>query len=130
MACGTWASRPRKSGSRSPARGWWRRYTPRTASITCPIPRTPWSRTEGWTMADQADVRRIALALPETVEADDRFAFSVLNKGKEKGFAWVWMERVEPKKPRIPRPDVLAVRVANLGEKESLLASDQEKFFT
>ncbi|WP_129663977.1 MmcQ/YjbR family DNA-binding protein [Phytoactinopolyspora endophytica] len=81
-------------------------------------------------MADQDDVRRIALSLPETVESDERFAFSVLNKGKEKGIAWVWLERVEPKKPRVPRPDVLAVRVANQGAKEELLASDRDKFFT
>ena len=66
-------------------------------------------------MATQADVRRIALSLPDTEEAKDRFAFSVLNKGKPKGFAWVWMERVDPKKPRVANPGVLAVRVANLG---------------
>ncbi len=81
-------------------------------------------------MADQDTVRRIALTLPETVEATDRFAFSVLNKGKAKGFVWVWYERVEPRKPRVPRPDVLAVRVADAGEKESLLAADPDKFFT
>jgi hypothetical protein len=81
-------------------------------------------------MADQADVRRVALSLPETVEDDDRFAFSVLNRGKWKGFAWVWLERTEPKKPRVPRPDVIAIRVANQGEKESLLACDEDKFFT
>ncbi len=82
------------------------------------------------TVADQEDVRRIALSLPETSEEDGRFAFSVLNKGKPKGIAWVWLERVEPKKPRVPRPDVLAVRVANQSEKETLLAADTEKFFT
>ena len=81
-------------------------------------------------MADQSDVRRIALSLPETSEGSDHFAFSVRNGTKEKGFAWVWMERVEPKKPRVPRNDVLAVRVANASEKEMLLASDPEKFFT
>lgn len=81
-------------------------------------------------MADQADVRRVALSLPETVEEDGRFAFAVLNKGKQKAFAWVWLERIEPKKARVPRPDVIAVRVANQGEKETLLASDQDKFFT
>ena len=81
-------------------------------------------------MADQDDVRRIALSLPETVEEEDRFAFSVLNKGKRKAIAWVWLERVEPKTPRVPRPDVVAVRVAGQGDKESLLASDPEKFFT
>jgi hypothetical protein len=36
-------------------------------------------------MATQADVRRIALALPDTEEATDRFAFSVRNKGKLRG---------------------------------------------
>jgi hypothetical protein len=48
-------------------------------------------------MATQADVRRIALSLRETEEAQDQFSFSVRNKGKLKGFVWVWMERVEPK---------------------------------
>jgi hypothetical protein len=81
-------------------------------------------------MADQDDVRRIAMALPEVRESEDRFAFSVLNKGKEKGIAWVWQERVDPKKARVPQPAVLAVRVANSAEKESLLAADEEKFFT
>jgi len=81
-------------------------------------------------MADQSDVRRIALSLPETSQADDHFGFSVHNRGKQKGFAWAWNERVEPKKPRIPRPDVLAVRVAGQQEKEMLLAADEEKFFT
>ncbi len=81
-------------------------------------------------MADQGDVRRIALSLPEVEEAIDRFAFSVRNKGKLKAFVWVWSERVEPKKPRIPRPDVVAVRVANLDEKNFLLSMDVEKFFT
>jgi hypothetical protein len=81
-------------------------------------------------MADQDDVRRIAMALPEVRESEDRFAFSVLNKGKEKGIAWVWQERVDPKKARVPQPAVLAVRVANGVEKESLLAADEEKFFT
>ncbi len=81
-------------------------------------------------MADQDDVRRIALSLPETRGADDRFAFSVRNAGKEKGFAWVWLERAEPKKGRVPNPDVLAVRVANAEEEEMLLRSDPQKFFT
>ena len=81
-------------------------------------------------MADQEDVRRIALALPDTSEGEDHFAFSVRNKGKEKGFVWAWNERVAPKKPRVPRADVVAVRVADQWEKEALLASDPEKFFT
>jgi hypothetical protein len=81
-------------------------------------------------MADQHDVRRIALALPDTREAEDHFAFSVANRGKQKGFLWAWNERVHPKKPRVPRPDVVAIRVPDRIEKESLLASDREVFFT
>jgi hypothetical protein len=81
-------------------------------------------------MATQADVRRIALSMPDTEEAKNDFAFSVMNKGKLKGFAWVWKERVTPKKPRVPNPDVLAVRVANLGQRDALLAADTKKFFT
>ena len=81
-------------------------------------------------MATQADVRRIALSLPDTEESKTDFAFSVLNKGKAKGFAWVWKERVNPKKPRVPNSDVLAVRVANLGQKDALLAADSKRFFT
>ena len=81
-------------------------------------------------MATQAQARRIALALPGTVEAEDRFAFSVPNKGKLKGYAWVWMERIAPKKARVQNPRVIAVRVANLGQKSALLAADSKKFFT
>lgn len=81
-------------------------------------------------MATQADVRRIALSFPEAEEAANDFAFSVRNKGKLKGFAWVWKERVNPKKPRVPNHGVIAVRVANLAQRDSLLAADQKKFFT
>ena len=81
-------------------------------------------------MATQADVRRIALSLPETEEGKDRFGFSVLNKGKPRGFAWVWMERIDPKKPRVANPGVIAVRVANNAQKDLIIASDSRKFFT
>jgi hypothetical protein len=81
-------------------------------------------------VANQSDVRRVALSLPATSEGTDHFAFSVRRGSKEKGFAWVWMERIDPKKARVPCPDVLAVRVANESEKQLLLASDPEKFFT
>ena len=38
--------------------------------------------------------------------AKSRFAFSVRNKDKLKGFAWVWLERIAPKQSR----DSVAVR--------------------
>jgi len=81
-------------------------------------------------MADREDVHRIALALPGPSEGEDHFAFSVLNKGKQKGFVWAWNERVAPKKARVPHAGVVAVRVADQHEKEALLASGEEKFFT
>jgi len=67
-------------------------------------------------MADQGDVRRIALSLPETTEEEDRFAFAVRSRAKPKPIAWVWLERLEPRKPRVPRLDVIAIRVADLSE--------------
>jgi hypothetical protein len=81
-------------------------------------------------MARQEDVRKIALSLPGSSEEAGRFAFNVENKGKQKGFVWVWLERVEPKKPRVPRPDVIAVRVRDQAEKAALLAGAPEVFFT
>ncbi len=81
-------------------------------------------------MASQDDVRRIALPLPGTREGKDHFAFSVTVKGKEKGFAWVWRERVHPKKARVPQPAVLAVRVSDLTQKDMLIASDPDTYFT
>jgi hypothetical protein len=81
-------------------------------------------------MATHADVRRIALSLPGVVEGVDGFAFSVEHKGKWRGFVWDWKERIHPKKARVPNPKVLVVRVASLGQKETILASDPVKFFT
>jgi hypothetical protein len=91
--------------------------------VTIPLAR-------GDELANQEDVRRIASSLPGAREAEGRFAFSVENKGKEKSFLWVWLERLEPKKPREPRPDVIAVRVRDQGEKAALLAADPDTFFT
>lgn len=81
-------------------------------------------------MADLNDVQRIALALPDTSLDDDRIAFSVTNKGKRKGIAWVWMERVHPKKARVPNLTVLAIRVRDLAEKDMLLAARPDTLFT
>lgn len=81
-------------------------------------------------MASRADVRRIALSFPDTRQQQDHFAFEVRNGVKYKGFAWVWMERVQPKKPRVANPAVLAVRVPDLDAKEMLLMADPEAFFT
>jgi hypothetical protein len=75
-------------------------------------------------------VRQIAAALPGAHEATGRFAFSVENKGKQRGFVWSWMERVETRKPRVPNAEVIAVRVRDQAEKAALLAGNPDVFFT
>src|SRR5204862_3824249 len=124
----TEARGPSVAGSRSRAsrrmlRDHGRRPAPRLAAERV-------LRRQFETMATQADVRRIALSLPGVIEGDGHFAFGLEKNGKLKGFAWVWMERAVPKKPRVPRPDVLAVRVRDQAEKAALLAGDPEIFFT
>src|ERR1700759_3931037 len=47
-----------------------------------------------------------------------------------KGIAWVWMEAVGPKKPRLANPSVVAIRVANLAQRDAMLAVEPRKFFT
>lgn len=81
-------------------------------------------------MATQADVRRIALSLPETEEGTDRFAFSVRAGAKSRGFVWVWMERPAPKASRVPNAGVIAARVASVAERDLLISMDPRKFFT
>jgi hypothetical protein len=77
-------------------------------------------------MASLADVRAIALTLPETTQDPDGGRFFV--DGKQ--FAWPWMERVDPKRARVPNRDVIAVRVGNELEKEALIDMDPAVFFT
>jgi hypothetical protein len=77
-------------------------------------------------MATQKDVARIALALPETTQDPGGFRFFV--DGKQ--FVWLWQERVDPKRPRVPNAEVIAVRVANESEKEVLIEMDPDTFFT
>ncbi len=81
-------------------------------------------------MPDQDDVRTLALRLPSVIERSDRFAFAVENKGKLKDLAWVWAERVDAGKARLPNPGVLAVRVHGEEEKQLLIGAQPEVFFT
>lgn len=81
-------------------------------------------------MATQALVRRIALALPGVTETPGHFAFCVTEKGKPKGFVWVWMERVAPKAPRVANPGVIAVRVPNVAHRDLMIAASPAQFFT
>lgn len=86
-------------------------------------------------MATWDDVRRLALALPDTTETADQDGhqvWCVRAAGKDKGFVW---ER--PLRPRdlaalgdaAPDGEVLCARVP-LAEKEALLASEPAVYFT
>ncbi len=77
-------------------------------------------------MADAADVRRLAMALPHVVEIDsDGFDFRVGNKG----FVWSYPER-RPGKPRVIRTDIAVLYVGDEAEKQALLLGEPERFFT
>lgn len=81
-------------------------------------------------MVTHDDIRQICSQLPGSVEGNQRFGFEVPVKGKLKGYAWSWAERVDPKKARVINDSVLAIRTPGLTAKEVILASDQVKFFT
>lgn len=78
-------------------------------------------------MVNVATVRRIAAALPESEDLSTPQELRFAVRGKP--FAWSWLERTEPKGPRHPRLDVLAVRCP-AQEKDAILSSDPGKFFT
>ena len=75
-------------------------------------------------MTDIEDARRIALSLPTATERGTQFRVN------DKLFAWTYHERVAGHRSRVPRPDILAVRVTDEGEKHALIAEDPGKFFT
>ncbi|HEY1323254.1 MAG TPA: MmcQ/YjbR family DNA-binding protein [Streptosporangiaceae bacterium] len=77
-------------------------------------------------MADDDDVRRLALSLPNVAEIDsDGFDFRVGNKG----FVWSYPERL-PGRPRVIRTDVAVLYVGDEAEKQALLLGEPELFFT
>ncbi len=77
-------------------------------------------------MADEHDVRRLALALPRTAEADsDGFDFQVDGKG----FIWSYPERL-PGQRRVLRTDIAVLYVGDEAEKQALLLGEPDLFFT
>ena len=77
-------------------------------------------------MADEEDVRRLALALPQVEEIDsDGFDFRVGGKG----FVWSYPER-PPGRPRVIRTDIAVLYVGDEAEKQALLLGEPRAFFT
>jgi hypothetical protein len=77
-------------------------------------------------MIEVNSVRAMAAGLPQAEDrsTDARLAFEVAGKG----FAWTFMRRVHPKKPRVPDLGVLAVRCA-IERKELLCEAAPDRFF-
>ena len=77
-------------------------------------------------MADEDDVRHLALALPGVEEIDcDGFDFRVGGQG----FIWSYPER-KPGKPRVLRTDIAVLFVGDEAEKQALLLGEPGIFFT
>ena len=82
-------------------------------------------------MASWDDVRRAALALPETIEGESRGlrGWSV----RKKGFVWERPLRkadVAALGADAPDGDILGVRVEHLGAKDALLETEPDVYFT
>ena len=79
-------------------------------------------------MVTPAEARALAATIESAVDTSDeiRLGFEVAGTGK--GFAWSFNERVHPKKPRVPRLDILAVRCP-IERKEFLIEAAPDRFF-
>ncbi|WP_435771974.1 MmcQ/YjbR family DNA-binding protein [Nocardioides sp. SYSU DS0651] len=81
-------------------------------------------------MATWEDVRRLALALPETTESNNGWRI------REKAFAWVRPLRRKDVADlaalgrEAPDGEIMGIRVADDLEKQALVASEPEVFFT
>ena len=77
-------------------------------------------------MPTQEDVRRICRQLPNVSEDEESFTFRVNGRL----VAWLWPERIDPKKRRVLNPDVLVVRVRDEFDKQALIDMFPEVIFT
>ena len=77
-------------------------------------------------VVDADDVCRIAMSLPHTVEIEsDGFDFRV----GDRWFVWSYPEYI-PGRRRVIRSDIAVLYVGDEAEKQALLLSEPEVFFT
>lgn len=81
-------------------------------------------------MVTLSEYQEIVAKIPGAVPSTTGPEYSVMVKGKPKGFAWFWRERVHPKKPKQTNLDVLVVRVSGLAAKDLIIASNPTVYFT
>lgn len=77
-------------------------------------------------MATLDDLAQIALSLPGVNQNGS--AYEVEVKGKWKGICWIWLERIEPKKARVPNPKFWAIATSSLSAREALEQTEPELF--
>ena len=77
-------------------------------------------------MVDIVTVRRLAMAIPGVHDASSpgRAVFELAGRG----FAWTYLVREDPKKPRVAKIDILAVRCP-IERKELLIEAARDRFF-
>jgi hypothetical protein len=68
--------------------------------------------------------------VPEPTDEPYEVTFLIDLEPKPRKFLYSWRKRVHPRKPKVPQPDVLVVWVPELADKEALLASEPDKYFT
>jgi hypothetical protein len=77
-------------------------------------------------MLGHSDVRRLAMAQPGAVDESEGESLSFTVGGK--GFAWRYLVRTHPKKPRVLDPGILAVRCP-IERKELLIEAAPDIYF-
>jgi hypothetical protein len=75
-----------------------------------------------------AEVRHMVAAIAGAIDTSDAQRLAFTAPGSDKGFAWSFNARLEPKKPRVPQLDILAVRCPMV-RKEFLIEVAPDRFF-
>ncbi|MBS0332269.1 MAG: MmcQ/YjbR family DNA-binding protein [Proteobacteria bacterium] len=79
-------------------------------------------------MLTPTEVRSLIAGIDGAIDTSDEVRLGFEAAGTGKGFAWSFNERVHPKRPRVARIDILAVR-CSLARKELLIEAAPDRFF-
>jgi hypothetical protein len=77
-------------------------------------------------MVDPKSVRRRVEGAPDVTDESYGERLSFACRGKS--FAWTFLQRIAPRTPRVPQPEILAVRCP-IERKEMLIAAAPDIYF-